>query len=715
MVCKRGISMLRYSPTVWGAVMCWVLFSWTGSYVGAAPTAEDLERAPVLKEEKLLVFGSANVKGPIPVLNPDGKTYDLLLNYGDYANILVGESLVVVDTSDGSVTLHRTPAGVSFHSVLLGGRVVGPDGKLYMMVRDDRGERLMTVWVYDPASNTLKALGAPSKSLPTPGGVTPMTLADDGIIYGAGTGRDRRIAAYSLDPKTGTFRDFGLLGPPHTRGGSVQTRSVRKFGDYLYVTSGKVPWYLIALNLKTREQKVVLEGPAGNCQIFFRGNVLRLRPDPKDPRKERLYDVVGDKVVPLKDPKESRWKAKSGPKPPPVPELAKNLLVPRPDGTSVLGYRMPGEKTWRRVEFKVPVYPQKLWRLTALPDGRLLGRAGSHLWSYIYDTKTDTLQPLGTMFALEQFAPAVVHPNGKIYLTGYAGSPFFEFDPNRPWTPESAEPGTKPIPLDAPESNPRLLVSFHELMMTKVITATALGSDGRVYVGGKVMREGNGGGFGWWDPKTSKAAHLPRERFFGQEINQITAVYGGDKIVLTSSVTVDNRTGKTPDTAKVYVFDVKRGRITHELEPIPRAKRYTKLVEVAPGRLVGAATPLGWREYYGSRDGKDFDLFLLDLQKRKVVLRRKAPAPVWAFQRGYRDGEHFVRGPDGFVWTYMGKERARPALVRIAPETLEITVVGRVNGMGPMAFVNNDLYRGCEMKAGQDGLRRARNIVPGAD
>ena len=679
---------------------------------GAMPTLEELSRAPLLEEERLMTFGSASVAGPRFVLNPDGKTYDMLFSYCDYANILAGECVAVVDTGDGSVTTIDIPPHVSVHSAFMGGRVAGPDGKLYVLLRDDRGERLMQMYVFDPAKNALTHLGAPSKSLRSPAGVTPMIVADDGKIYGGGTGRERRVAAYFFDPRTGKFEDYGLLGPTHTKGGHVQTRSVRKLGDYLYVTSGKVPWYLIALNLKTREQKVIMEGPAGNCQIFFRGNVLKRRPDPKDPRNEVPYDVVEDKVVPLKDPKESRYPPEKRPKPPPEPELTMNQLIPRPDGTSVLGYRMPGEETWRRLEFKVKTFPQKLWRLTALPDGRLLGRAGSHLWSYTYDTRTDEMKWLGTIKALEQFAPALVHPEGAVYLTGYAGSPFFEFDADKPWTPERAEPGEKPVPLDSPDSNPRLLVSFHKLMMTKVITDTALGSDGHVYVGGIVMREGNGGGFGWWDPEARQAGTLPRDLFYGYEILHVSPAYGGDKIVMASKVTIDNRTGKTPDTAKLFVFDVKEEQITDAFEPIPGAKAFTKLVEVSPGRMVGVSMDVNWREYYGSTDGTPFVLFALDLKQRKVVARAKPSAPIWAFQHGYRDGQHFKLGPDGFIWTYMGQERERPALVRIDPRTLDVHIVGAVDGMGPLVFVGKDLYRGSEHKAGEDGLRRARDIVP---
>ena len=62
----------------------------------------------------------------------------------------------------------------------------------------------------------------------------------------------------------------------------------------------------------------------------------------------------------------------------------------------------------------------------------------------------------------------------------------------------------------------------------------------------------------------------------------------------------------------------------------------------------------------------------------------------------------FVRGPDGFVWTYL-----KDVLVRIDPTDASVNVVGKINPVGWPTFVNLDLYL-----AGSEQLRRIRNTVP---
>ena len=61
----------------------------------------------------------------------------------------------------------------------------------------------------------------------------------------------------------------------------------------------------------------------------------------------------------------------------------------------------------------------------------------------------------------------------------------------------------------------------------------------------------------------------------------------------------------------------------------------------------------------------------------------------------------FVRGPDGFIWTYL-----KNILVRIDPRDAEVHVVGRIDPVGHLTFVGNDLYL-----AGPEQLRRIRKIA----
>ena len=62
-------------------------------------------------------------------------------------------------------------------------------------------------------------------------------------------------------------------------------------------------------------------------------------------------------------------------------------------------------------------------------------------------------------------------------------------------------------------------------------------------------------------------------------------------------------------------------------------------------------------------------------------------------------GGSFLRGPDGFVWTFVGD-----VLVRIDPQNGEPTSMGRIDGgRGQFVFVGRDIYL-----AGGHHLRRLR-------
>ncbi len=674
-------------------------------------SAEDVAKAPVLKEEKLATFGSASINGPIFVLNPDGKTYDLLFSYCDYSNPDPGATLAAIDTAEGKATVIDMGKGMSPHATYLGHRLALPNGKLLMTVRNDRDVQ-MEIHEYDPATNTLRRIGCPSKKLGKAGAM-PLALGEDGKVYGAAKAGHRQVGAYSYDLATEKFSYIGAIGPRRTGGGHSACSGLRQVGDYLYITSGKVPWHLIAFNLKTREEKVILKAPAGNRQIYFDGNVVKVRPDPKDRKNVVLYDLVDGAVVPLKRLEDSRYKRAPRKKLPRRPQLWKNLVVPRPDGTSAVAYRYRGAKEWKRVDFKVNTYPQKLWRLSTMRDGRLMGRAGSHLWSYIYDPKTDDATWLGTMFRLEQFAPALHHPNGLVYMPGYSGGPLMVYDPKKPWTVELAETGKNPLPIEDKASNPRLLLTYHELNKTRAFHGTALGADNNVYMGGRLIRDGNGGSFGWWDVDKSEAGVLPRETFYGFAVMDIGTAFGGEKIILSTHITFNEGTNKREDTAKIYVFDIRTKKILADYKPIPGADTFSRMIEVAPGKLLGAAMRVTRRQHHRKETRERPDvLFLFDLNKGEVVSSRELPAPLWAFPNGLRDGQHFVSGPDGWVWTYTGENRDKPILARIDPKTAEVHLLGYVDGLGPLAFVGHDLYRGCEHRAGSKGLRRLKNIVP---
>ena len=100
-------------------------------------------------------------------------------------------------------------------------------------------------------------------------------------------------------------------------------------------------------------------------------------------------------------------------------------------------------------------------------------------------------------------------------------------------------------------------------------------------------------------------------------------------------------------------------------------------------------------------------LYGVDVTTGEVLFRKPLPWPVstddhWPHwvdpSYEYLD---LVLGPDGFIWTYL-----KNILVRIDPKDARVNVVGKIDPVGHVTFVGNDLYL-----SGPEQLRRIRNIA----
>ena len=689
-----------------------VLVMWLSSGVRAAETqaetwdirAQELSRdaiikAKVLKEERIEVPTDAGTfQGPAWIPNADRDGYVLLFVFFNYGIVFDDSQAVAIDTMSGKTAKFTIPKGLNISLALERG-VFDAQGRFYCFFRC-RG--IGEVWRFDPAKMNFARLGTP---LFKRGRGYGRLASREGRIWGTvNSGGD--VGVYCYDPKAEKFRSYGFVSPKQTRGGETRGYSVTAVGDYAYVAVGKVPWRLVAVNLKTGKGEIILEAPAGNSQIWVREDYAIRRPDPNDHTKMEMYELKDGKAT-LADAewtfgkRNERRKARGGPRPKPLPrpKVDTTQATPTGEGKSVVRYQLPGAEEWQAVEVKVKTYPQAIRRLVALPDGRLFGSIGSYKGGFLYDPKTGESERTPTC-QLSQYG-TLVH-DGKVWASGYPSSPVYVYNPAKPLM---AAPSAKQA--DHPDANPRLVTFLKDSWAHKMWGA-AVGSDGKVYFCGEVARQGNGGALGWWDPKEKKAGALSWKTFAGQKTLYAASAKGGDVIVLNAHVTINNITGKVPETAKMFVYDVRAGRIA-SVEPIKGAKMLGPVVEVMPGKVLSVASMGGYREA-----DSDSILFGFDVDAMKVVFTKKLPVPLAAWNHGMRGGQEFPLGPDGFVWTHLGQTRSphMPTLVRINPKTAEIVVVGRVVKRGPLAFAGKDLYRGCEHKSGRLRLRRLANIVP---
>jgi len=285
----------------------------------------------------------------------------------------------------------------------------------------------------------------------------------------------------------------------------------------------------------------------------------------------------------------------------------------------------------------------------------------------------------------------------KLYTSGYWEGAIFAFDPKRPWTMHKGGPPGHPAPEpEDPASNPRRLGRLDKAARMTIGHSAAIGADEKIYIGGFGLRGYTGGSFGWYDPKTGEVAGFWRP-LSGYEVRWLAPLKEGRLIAMSTSTAPDELNGnRTPEVARIFVYDVTQARIVREIVPVPKAVTTGLVLDVAPDRLLGLTLD--------PERSQAAILYGVDITTGDVLFRKTLPWPVsenrW-YRRWDKDPD-FVRGPDGFVWTFL-----KDVLVRIDPKDAGVHVAGRIDAPGRPTFVGNDIYF-----TGTQHLRRIRNTVP---
>lgn len=704
----------------WGTLgIAWLLAN-TGDAAGAAtpwrvaeqPALQQaLENAPPLQTEALgEPARGVNVWERWLVPNLNGQSWDVLQIY--FKEYYGPTWLYAIDLGTGQVKRQRLADG---HQFYLSGRALGFDGKYYIAT-PSRQTWSMDLFVYDPASNTLEERGEIVRGLG--GEVRPLVTGPDGRIYGTGT-RGNQVGLYIYDPKLGkVVKDFGPVGPRHPNG--AWSRYVMGVDDtHAYIASGMLPaWYLVAVNLATGEEKVLLESPTEQVMDIlerFPGAIARVPQGAGQPDKE-YWLHHGQATLRANDT--PPWTARPSPwdKAVPKPAVYFDQIDPDENGNAVLWHRSragdpvakpsdgastPDALGWKSIRLEdVPAYPHRINPLSVLPDGRLYGTGEDYVGTFLFDPKTDRASYCGPRVGLAPYTTIVA--GGQLYLSGYSGGHLFVYDPARPWTlGKGGPPGHAAPDQGDARSNPRYLGDFDKTTRVGLMHSSALGADGRIYFGGFGLRHYTGGGFGWYDPKERTMGGL-WEPLSGYAVQWITPALAGRLIVISTSRAADELNGnRVPAAAKLFIYDVNARRLVRELTPLENGHTTGLMVEAMPGRLLGLTSQADQR-------GQSL-LYGVDLGTGETLFTKRLPSPVsvdahWPHWVDPSYEYHaFVRGPDGFVWTWL-----KDVLVRIDPGDASVHVVGRVTPVGWPTFVGDDLYL-----SGSEPLRRIRGITRG--
>jgi hypothetical protein len=611
-------------------------------------------------------------------------------------------------------------------------------GKAYLVT----GNKSVGVFVYDPATNEFTYGGEPlgvEGERVVRGAENMIAPSDDGtMIAGFGplaVGRDRsRVGFFTIDPKTRAGEFLGEVGPPNPNY-QWEYRSVVADGDWIYGRVGHTPWRLLGVNAKTREGKVIAEterfigdgktirfqrhpdypgvhvtitglkgGPKDKIQTFW---LLDGTLTPCEPAPNNAAPVPPAGVAKLSQPREARLVAISDNDPPP-----RGLQVMRGEidraGRVVTWYRFTDKSmaaangveagAWQRIDLPpVTLYTTPIRRLATLPDGSLFALSEGYARAIRFDPKTGKQTPLGPTMSVYSMVPF----EEKVYLCGYPASQVWTYDPQQPWT---AGATVEAPPADGSKderkqhggitasTNPAHVATLKKFNDVHIPWAAAIGGDGRIYFGGKVVRIGNGGGLGWWDTKEKKAGGF-HDAFDTDAIFWMCAAADGRYIVCaTKPVSGRDNPDYVPPRGRLFVYDTQSQSIIHKVDDERLESFPGYITEALPGLVLGYA-PL-------KSDSAGGLLYGFDPAAGKVLWTKPVPKPPQTAMSFMRRGRYtFTKGPDGFIWATMNG-----VLVRINPRTAAVMPVGQMED-NPIAFVDGDVY-----VAGAEKFRRIAGI-----
>jgi hypothetical protein len=687
---------------------CLVALSLPSRAAGAEPDLDrQLKTARRLETEDLCEPVKSVRDGMLlRVPNPDGKTWDLLQIY--FPRYGGPNTIVVIDLGSGEVKQIRTESGWNFH---LCPSVVAPNGKLFISALNGRLQQ--KICLYDPSKNELKldAVKMPDEIL---GETHPLVLGTSGKLYAIGQHPTKAAAAVEIDPDALTATLYGPIGPSHAPN-SCWGYSGGADDRFIYIASGKIPWYLVAYDRQTGKSQTLAEtetvgGMVGVGQRHdgCTGSVSGMAGAPAGRSDYWLHE--GKAVPKTSDPKaQAPWPPRNSPSAlPPQPEVNTSMVVPDVEGFAEIWVRTAEAKArvsadtpadaapealgWKRFRFQVPLFAHSIYRLLELPDGRLFGTAGAYEGNFVYDPQTNQGKHLGKI-QLSHYATTLC--DGKVYMSGYPTSPLYVFDPAKPWTAGTVVKN-RVIADDAAEANPRrlLLMGVKEMAGTHKMYAAATGADGKVYFGGQWIRDGACGGLAWHDPKTGKAGGTWRPLSNYQVTHMASADNG--RLIVISTRRVDDFVLKKPkpDQGALFFLDTATGELAGKFEPVKQAKGTGPIASAGAGRIIGwTADP--------DNEQKSI-LYGVDVRGPKLLFTKSLPfaLPV-AIGSNQQEAWDFRLGPDGQVWTFLAG-----VLVRIDPATGEVQPVGRPASPGPIAFAQGRVYFG-----GGTALRRAKDLA----
>ena len=516
---------------------------------------------------------------------------------------------------------------------------IGADGKLFSSC--GRGG----LSVYDPVADTIKLV----RPVPKARWLRGMAIGPDEAVYVSDYPSG---SAAKYEPQSGRITNFGPQGGPFDIA-HIYGYSVGFDGTFVYTATGKMPWYVVAFNPATGQQKNLFQyEPADHPEIHQRGDRVFLEVKVSKSKDVLNYELKNGAASPVEEiPRfdDSYVPGNANPRPE-IQTLERSLPVI--GGKALIRYKLSGEPDWRGASIPVTGSDIEITRLAVLADGRLVLATGPYGNVHLFDPKTDRFEMLASPAGRNVYDLAEI--DGKIMFAGYPNGVLGRID----------------------EGVARLIGEWHSSIQSKHTKFIAKGADGRIYSGNHNERESTGGALGWYDPGDGSFSGIP---FPHDDCEWMTSAKDGRYIVYLSDFTyvpskseINNRNGK------VIVFDTSAKKVIQEFSPLDDGSAGVA-VETEPGIILGIG-----------KDKKVPMLYLANIETGETLQKVPLAGPA---------ARQISLGPDGKVYFFV-----QDNLSRVDPKSLQFETVGPAKP-GRLVFVGNDLYLG-----GAPQLRRIRNV-----
>ncbi|MCC7517882.1 MAG: hypothetical protein IT578_01720 [Verrucomicrobiae bacterium] len=624
------------------------------------------EATPLLETEEVGIAGAQSWVSKGPIFQTSTKQWRQMLVLKEKRDAREFR-VATLTLDDGKLKLHPKIKGYGQS------RTAWSGGKLYF-----------TTWlpggfhVYDPDTDTIRELPLPFENAEV--GAFRMSVAQDGVVA-MGAAAASELSMY--DPGSGALTKFGILSDKH---GYVY--ELGSDNDFIYAAlRGKSPWLLVAVNKKTKARETILTAPVDGY-INGSGTNFSTRVNMQDPNDPwQRYGVANGRATPLPADAPAAKAPEPVAEPPPKVLLDESPLFEGQTKIAIHYQDPKDENKWKDVRLDTPLASEPTLALTALDDGRITALGGPYNPAIVFDPKTGKgIQA--------PFAPVsgrcMVAIGPTVYASGYPSTTLMRWDTTKPSTSRVDLPGRPAIPDEDPRANPRLVAHFpgHTSSGGHMGVRMFKGPDGCVYIVTARHRHFLGFDVVWYNPADGTRGEI--EDRGGNDhlaVSWASLSLDGKRLFLSTTVQTNRQlVAAVPAEARLRVVDLAERKYLEDHVPLPGFKALTGVAEVAPNKLVGLAP---------DAEQKTTFVYRYDLRKKKIeeIIRytgliqgRQGTTALPA------KGFDFILGPDGKVWTGVSVAAEMDAILRIAPDPLEIFPLGRVPGAHRFLFLGGNLY-----------------------